>query len=157
MTPDREELCEDMAASLTRETGWRWSSTDVARAMGVMWDDVPAEDDPRVALAAAHGGLTCREIGDIMGLSRERIRQIEGVALRKLRGRVPAEWLRQLKEAIVADPYDGPIPMELQCSVEQGDEKSVDDAASAFLEKRDPFSQRNTGRARKAARARHGS
>jgi len=33
------------------------------------------------------GGITLEEIGDVMGLTRERIRQVEDTALRKLKKR----------------------------------------------------------------------
>lgn len=36
---------------------------------------------------AALGGLTLEEVGDILGVTRERVRQIEHIALRKLKKR----------------------------------------------------------------------
>ncbi len=145
-----DEWCEEQAEELTNRTGWAWSPEAVRRVLSESWDDIPADEDPRVELAAAHGGLTNREIGELFGLSRERIRQIEEVALRKLRGRTPIAWCRQLEEAIVEEPYDGPIPLEMQVSVEQCDSKALNDAASNFLAKHDPeIGQRNAARTRR--------
>jgi len=47
----------------------------------------PWEEDDRCWYVVAHhpGGLTLRQIGDIVGLTRERVRQIEAMALHKLR------------------------------------------------------------------------
>ncbi len=56
------------------------------------WSTVPWQSDPyaRRVVQAFPDGLTLEQIGWLFGLTRERVRQIEGVALRKL-----LRWAKQ--------------------------------------------------------------
>lgn len=67
-------------------------------------DRLVAHDGPTCALDVAEetGGLTLQEVGDIVGVTRERVRQIQCRALEKLRKRAP-ELLELLER-------DAPIP-----------------------------------------------
>jgi DNA-directed RNA polymerase sigma subunit (sigma70/sigma32) len=47
-------------------------------------------------VAAAEGGLTLEQVGTILGITRERVRQIEKAAMEKLRRSIKAEMLRTL-------------------------------------------------------------
>lgn len=53
-------------------------------ARDLPWD----EDDRTWLLVEARGAMTLREIGEVMGLSRERVNQLEFAALRKLAKRL---------------------------------------------------------------------
>lgn len=62
-------------------------------------EQVPWERDHEAQELVANGPLTLNEIGEYYGLSRERIRQIEATALRKLR-RVSSEMGLQLEQLL---------------------------------------------------------
>lgn len=69
------------------------------------WWDLPWERDPhaRGVVRRNPDGMTLQEVGDLWGVSRERIRQIEDGALRKLEfrariGALPREWIVELFE-----------------------------------------------------------
>jgi hypothetical protein len=51
------------------------------------WGELPwaLHREAKEAVAAHPDGMTLEEIGDILGLTRERVRQIEATALKKLR------------------------------------------------------------------------
>jgi len=68
------------------------------------WNRDPLKMDHSCALDLAdRGGMTLEEIGDIIGLTRERIRQIERIALPKLHNGLRA--LGVGREALKPDVY----------------------------------------------------
>ncbi len=108
-TPIRSVSSAKRGMPKTRRAPYRWvcqAERDAtlraeragARRLGAkppreMWD-VPIELDPwgkaAIDVATEDGGLTLREVGELMGVSRERIRQIESVAMAKVRA-----WCRE--------------------------------------------------------------
>lgn len=54
---------------------------------------------------AAEGATTLDDIGGLLGVSRERVRQIEEAGLVKLRKRIGADGLGELLDAIASSPH----------------------------------------------------
>jgi hypothetical protein len=70
-------------------------------------DDLASHDGPTCALDVAEaGGLTLEEVGNIIGVTRERVRQMQVRALEKLRKRVPD--LVELLQSDAPIPTDDP-------------------------------------------------
>jgi len=66
-------------------------------AQNVAPEDVPA--DRSCCLDVANqGGKTLEEVGEIMNLTRERIRQIEINAIEKIRAMLSDDWLNELED-----------------------------------------------------------
>ena len=82
----------------------------------------------------ACGGATLQEVGSVMGLSRERVRQIETAAFEKLRDELGPE----IAEALVAEPGDGPLPLDMLEGPEKGLTTTVGAAGSKFLREHSP-------------------
>lgn len=85
-------------ANSANERGLRWTIVTCAEAIGVAGvrppqkppkPSAPPEDGARLAPE----GLTLAEVADRLGLSRERVRQLEERALRKLRAALEADGL----------------------------------------------------------------
>lgn len=60
----------------------------------VVDDATPYENDALAQSMVWHGPLTLEQIGDLMNVSRERVRQIEFVAMRRLRAACAREGIR---------------------------------------------------------------
>jgi len=59
-------------------------------------EDVPPDESCSLDVAD-RGGLTLEEIANVLGLTRERIRQIELGAIKKIRKILGDDWLEQMK------------------------------------------------------------
>lgn len=127
---------------LAEELGADWDGAGVRRELNAMWD-APGVDE-RVELVAARGGATLTEIGSVLGVSRERVRQIEGGALRKLARRDPGE-LRRLLDELNAEREETParysrsggamrqsdaLPLELHEGPDWGTAKAIQEAST---------------------------
>jgi len=88
MGKNHEDGFSDACLKMHDDLAWELGMTPeaVRKDIRASWDD-PGPDE-RVELAIAeHGPMSLVQIGRIMGCSRERVRQIEADALRKLRRR----------------------------------------------------------------------
>ena len=59
---------------------------------------IPQFKEDARATTTARRAMTLEEIADVFGTSRERIRQIEQNALRKIRGRLRAKGINNLED-----------------------------------------------------------
>lgn len=76
-----------------------WAPEDVDERTRIV-EELPLEDDDltRLFMAAHPGGATLEEVADFLGLTRERVRQIEAAAVDAARRRAPLAGLHHHAE-----------------------------------------------------------
>lgn len=99
-----------------------------ARARPGVDEFEPAPGEETCALDVAdRGGIPLEEVGTIFGVTRERVRQIEGKALARLRLRVDAGWARDM----LAELPEGRVehPGHTRAAVESGGDRAAPSAS----------------------------